>query len=106
MGIDVTLRRGDGPPLCRLPDPNGGTFDAAGDFDALLGASDLPVLGTIHAYGDTTFDGAQMATLIAEVDSALSRTELGPQARGLRRLRAMAEMCQADESLILHFCGD
>jgi hypothetical protein len=34
-----------------LPDRNGGTFDAAGDFDALLGSPNLPVLGSIDPFG-------------------------------------------------------
>lgn len=106
MGIDVTLRRGDGQPLKGLPDPTGGTFDAAGDFDDLLESSTLPVLGSFDPYGQITLDSQSMEALIVDVDTALNQPGTGSQARGLRRLRVMAEMCRADESLTLHVMGD
>jgi hypothetical protein len=106
VGIQVTLRRADGRPLRGLADPNGGTFDAAGDFDDMLGSPDLPVLGGMDPYGETTFDARQTIALIADVDSALGHAKPGPETRGLHRLRAMAEMCQTDESLTLHVLGD
>jgi hypothetical protein len=105
MGIEVTLQR-DGKRLSGLPDPNGGSFDAAGDFDELVGASDLPILGTLDPYGDVTLGAMMMAELIADVDQALQRSRPGPQLRGLRRLRVMAEMVQTDASLTLHAVGD
>jgi hypothetical protein len=106
MGIEVTLWRGDGRRLTGLPDPSGGTFDAAGDFDSLLDSSDLPVLGSIDPYGETTLNARHAAGLIREVDSVLDNPRGGPEARGLRRLRAMAEMCQTDQSLTLRAVGD
>jgi hypothetical protein len=106
MGIEVTLRRGDGQRVTGLPDPSGGTFDAAGDFDSLIESSDLPLLGSIDPYGETTLNARQSAALIEEVDSALDNPRPGPEARGLRRLRAMAEMCRTDASLTLCVVGD
>lgn len=106
MAMVVTLQRGGSQWLKRIPDPSGGTFDAAGDFDDLLGSTDLAVLGGIDPYEDTTFTSQKMAALIVDVDSALVHSPAGPQTRGLRRLRVMAEMCQSDEALTLHFFGD
>jgi len=106
MGIEVTLHRRDGERVSGLPDPNGGAFDAAGDFDALIDSPDLPILGSFDPYGDATLGAMTMADLIADVDNALATTCPGPQLRGLRRLRVMAEMVQADGSLTLHVLGD
>ena len=36
MGLSVILRTDRGEQVRGLDDPNGGTFDAAGDFDRLL----------------------------------------------------------------------
>jgi hypothetical protein len=47
-----------------------------------------------------------MADLIADVDRAIEMAGPGSQVRGLRRLRVMAEMVQADGSLALHVVGD
>lgn len=104
-GIEVTVQR-VGQRLSGLPDPNGGSFDAAGDFDELVGSSDLPILGTLDPYGDVTLGATMMADLIADVDRALQGSRSGPQLRGLRRLRVMAEMVQTDASLTLHVVGD
>ena len=105
VGIEVTLHC-DGEQLSGLPDPNGGSFDAAGDFDALIGSSDLPVIGSLDPYGDATLGAMTMPDLIADVDEALQGSRPGPQFRGLRRLRLMAEMVQTDASLTLHVVGD
>lgn len=105
VGIEVTLHR-DGKRLSGLPDPNGGSFDAAGDFDELVGSPDLPILGSLDPYGDVTLGAVKMAHLIADVDRALQGTRSGPHRRGLRRLRMMAEMVQTDASLTLHVVGD
>ena len=105
MGVEVTLHR-DGERLSGLPDPNGGSFDAAGDFDALIGSSDLPILGSLDPYSDATLDALLIDDLIADVDNALETARPGPLLRGLRRLRVMAEMVKADESLTLHLLGD
>ncbi len=106
MGIEVTLWQGDGRRMTRLSDPTGGTFDAAGDFDSLVQTSELPVLASMDTYGEVTLNAQLAAALIEEVDFALDNATPGPEARGLRRLRVMAEMCQTDASLILRAVGD
>jgi hypothetical protein len=37
--IYVELRDGEGRPIRGMPDPSGGTFDAAGDFDRFIDES-------------------------------------------------------------------
>ena len=47
-----------------MPDPNGGTFDAAGDFDRLLEFhEELPAWSSIDPYGDTVMDGERAIEL-------------------------------------------
>jgi hypothetical protein len=106
VGIEVTLHRHDGHRVTGLADPNGGTFDAAGDFDRLIDAPHLPIIGGFDRYRDSTLDADHMAALIADVVTALESASPGPEVRGLRRLRAMAARVQADESLILRVLGD
>jgi hypothetical protein len=106
MGIEVTLHRRDGGRVSGLADPNGGAFDAAGDFDALVGSSDLQIIGNLDPYGAATLGVRIMADLIVDVETAIESARPGPQLRGLRRLRVLAEMVQADESLTLHVVGD
>lgn len=99
MGVVVTLQTYDGAVVTRIPDPNGGTFDAAGDFDDLLEAPDiLPTLGILDPYGDTFLGAVYRRSLIADVDIALPYCS-GSAWRGLRRLRVVAEMCPTDPSL-------
>jgi len=83
-----------------LADPSGGTFDAAGDFDRLLpmenqlpvqGAPDLPTLGRIDAYADVEFSPDDMAAIRDEAVALLQLAKPGPEARGLKRLRVLAE---------------
>jgi hypothetical protein len=105
VALVVTLRRTDGSVVRALTDPSGGTFDAAGDFDELLDSSDLPFLGAIDPYDDTTVGAAATAGLLADVDRALL-TATGMTGRGLLRLRVMAELCRSDGSLTLRFEGD
>ncbi|WP_395695348.1 hypothetical protein [Nocardioides sp.] len=105
MGIEVTLHR-DGERLSGLPDPNGGSFAAAGDFDELLGSPELPFIGALDPYGDATLSHLVMDDLIADVNVALARARPGRQLRGLRRLRVMAEMVKAQKSLTLRVLGD
>lgn len=105
MALDVTLRRADGSVVRALPDPSGGTFEAAGDFDELLDLPDLPFLGAISPYSDTTVGAAAMAGLLEDVNRAL-QAATGMTARGLLRLRVLAELCRSDRSLTLRFEGD
>jgi hypothetical protein len=104
--ILVELRRENGEVVRDLRDPNGGLFDGAGDFDRLLpGAKGL--LRYIDLYGDTVFNRLQMEDLLGEVMQLLGRNDLSPsESRGLARLRALAEACQAGVHLYLWFVGD
>src|SRR4051794_21068840 len=54
-----------------VDDPNGGSCDAAGDFDELLPFDDpaYRCLGVIDPYGDTIFNRLQMPVLLSEVDA-------------------------------------
>ena len=79
MPIEVALHRSNGERVSGLADPNGGTFDAAGDFDALLGSPDLPVLGGLDPYAIVTLDAATMPGLISDVDNALALERQGAQ---------------------------
>jgi hypothetical protein len=97
------IESGDGA-IVELPDPSGGTFDAAGDFDDfLLGAgSDLPLLGQVDPYGDAHFTSDQARSLVTEVDQLLTRVgerrppesqgRPGMSRRGLLRLKTMAPL--------------
>lgn len=53
MGIQVELHAA-GERVRALPDPSGGLFDAAGDFDRLLRhrVTDLPLLGSVDLHGE------------------------------------------------------
>lgn len=58
--------------VATLPDPSGGTFDAAGDFDRLLQfAYELPMLSRIDEYDDMQFSGSELASVRDEVSSLL-----------------------------------
>jgi hypothetical protein len=85
--LKVTLRRADGSLVRAVPDPSGGTFDAAGDFDELLDSPDLPILDAIDPYGDTTVGAAAMAALLADVDRALLTATRTTRRRLLRLAR-------------------
>lgn len=105
MGLVVTLRMGDGAVLAGLTDPSGGTFDAAGDFDGLIGSKDLPVLGGLDPYGDADLPRSAIPGLLADIERASSGSS-GVLTRGLQRLEHMARLCLGDSSLALHFEGD
>jgi hypothetical protein len=72
----------------------------------LVGSGSLRAAVRVDPHEDTTLDAHQMPALIADLDSALSKPHSGPEFRGLRRLRIMAEMCQSDDALTLRFWGD
>jgi hypothetical protein len=101
----VTLRRADGTVLRDLPDPAGGTFDAAGDFEDLFGSADLPVLGALDPYDDTELSRSLIPGLLTDLHRAIPLAA-GSRKRGLARLQVMAERCQSDASLRLHLTGD
>ena len=109
MGVVAILVEADGRRVTRLGDPGGGTFDAAGDFDRLLGsADDQPgVLGGVDLYGVTTLESADMEDLVADIDRLVADETLQPvESRGLQRLRVMAEECARRGDLQIVFMGD
>jgi hypothetical protein len=106
MPMWVELRQVDSKPIRGLPDPSGGTFDAAGDFDRFLENPELPVLGAIDPYADTTLDVATMSGLLSDIAAALVTAKAGPESRGLLRLQTLATRCQNDSRLVLVFIGD
>jgi hypothetical protein len=103
VGVHVRMWRGH-EPVIHLPDPAGGWFDAAGDFDRLIPADDasFPVLGRADPYGDVELASEEMPELIAEIDRVLSGARPGPESNGLARLRVLAALCAetADSSLL------
>jgi hypothetical protein len=104
MWIELVDERGC--PRRALPDPNGGTFDAAGDFDRLLGpAPGFPVWSLIDECGDTWLDSAQAEQLSVEVGELLTRARNSREERGLRRLLALAAQASA-EGLRLRCIGE
>ena len=106
MGIQVELLVADNR-IKRLPDPAGGLFDAAGDFDRMLsrGNPALGLLGRVDPHGETRFRADEMHQLLAELELLLAQAMPGAERRGLTRLRAMAERC-AEEHGELVFIGD
>ena len=112
--IYVELRDGDGRPVRRLPDPSGGTFDAAGDFDRFVNESyiglgqdlDLSTLGKIDPYADTEMHPDHMAALLEDIAQVLPRAKAGPELRGLLRLQVMAKACAADPDSAMVWIGD
>ncbi|MEV6345869.1 hypothetical protein [Actinoplanes sp. NPDC051851] len=106
MGLQVELYVG-GRRVHGLPDPSGGLFDAAGDFDRLLSRADpVPgLLGAVDPHGETRFGASRMRALVAEVEVLLTRAADGSERRGVMRLRAMAEYCAEQEGELV-FAGD
>jgi hypothetical protein len=97
MGIQVELRVAD-ERVRRLPDPAGGFFDAAGNFDRLIprGSPALRLLGEVDPYGETCFGSGQMQDLVAEVELLIARAMAGAEHPGLMRLRVMALHCASE----------
>ena len=97
-----------------LTDPLGGTFDAAGDFDELLGSNVTPRLNALDPHADTLLPSGEMASLAAEVDFLLATIpetgqrpgRRGAAWRGLVWFRAMVERCAADSHTTLLVQGD
>lgn len=101
--------------IVALPDPSGGMFDAAGDFDRLLpmenqlpiqDAPNLPALGRIEAYVDMEFSADDMEAVEKDVSSLLPLAKPGPEARGLERLRVLAERGTRMPGSVLRVEGD
>jgi hypothetical protein len=108
MGMVVRLLRVDGETVRGLPDPAGGTFDAAGDFDRVLPDGDpaFAVLKHVNPYGDTVLTTIQMDELLADISELMTRRLHPAERRGLERLRVMATRCRDDVRLRLSFAGD
>lgn len=106
MGVQAYLYQA-GKRVTQLPDPSGGHFDAAGDFDRLLPAGTaFAVLGQIDPYGDLELGPHTMPSLVAELDQLLPQARPGAERRGLLRLKTMALACQAATDTVLIFRGD
>jgi hypothetical protein len=109
VSLTIELRDERGNAVRELPNPAGGTFDAAGGFDDLLPEDDdlsFALLRHVDRYGDTVFNRSQMPDLLAEVERlTLSATQ--PATRhGLERLRVIAERCRDGTHLYVWFIGD
>ena len=105
--IDVRLLDEQGHQQRGLPDPAGGTFDAAGDLDRLLElGEDLPVWSRVNPYDETKVTGPDATALLGELDHLERAAQNGPERRGLARLRVMTERCRDDDRLALLFVGD
>jgi hypothetical protein len=105
VGIVVTLEV-DGKPVT-VPDPSGGSCDAAGDFDRLLPFSaDLPVLSRIDPYDTVILRGDDLGQLAVEVDRVSALAAAGPERRGLARLRALAQEGTRRPGSVLRVSGD
>jgi hypothetical protein len=100
------LRTANGVAVRELLDPSGGTFDAAGDFDRLLGGAE-GLLRYVDPYGDTVFNRVQAPDLIRDIDLlAMAAGVTAVERRGLDRLRIMAEQLRDSVHRYLWFIGD
>ena len=105
MGVVVTLEING--QVVSLPDPSGGEFNAAGDFDRLLPFSpDLLLLSRIDPYGDVEFGSSDMAAIRDEVGSLVALARDGPERRGLLRLQTLAAHGSRIRGSVLHSVGD
>jgi hypothetical protein len=107
VGVIVELQMA-GRAVRSLPDPMGGSFDAAGDFDRLIVQPDIAssLLGRIDRYGETRLAPVEMSLLIREIDDLLVDARPGPEQHGLVRLRALALRCSQQQGAELVFVGD
>ena len=105
--VRVVLIDADGRPHT-LDDSVGGAFDAAGDFDRLIGidAQLLPMWSSLYAEEDWTFEEDDLAGLLQDLDVLESRAIAGVEQQGLTRLRRLAEAALADPSLTLEWRAD
>jgi hypothetical protein len=110
----VELRDGEGRVMRGMPDPSGGRFDAAGDFDRFFDESyaghisdlRLGTLGKVDPYAATEMRPDRMRLLLADIELALPAAKPGPERRGLLRLKAMAETCAALPKSTMVWIGD
>jgi hypothetical protein len=105
VGVTVTLEV-DGH-VVTLPDPSGGTFNAAGDFDRLLpSATALPMLSRIDEHGDVRFSASELRSVCREASRLLTLARDGPERRGVMRLLALATYGSQVPRSALRIVGD
>jgi hypothetical protein len=106
MGVIAVLEIEDRP--VRLPDPSGGTFNAAGDFDSLIpfAESKFSVLSKVDPYGDTQVARSDLAALRAEIDLLVKEVSGSAERHGLLRLRALVDAARDEPAGVLRFIGD
>lgn len=112
--IYVELRDGERHPIREMPDPSGGTFDAAGDFDRFINESyfgrradwDLPTLSKVDPYANTEMNADGMAALLDDIAKVIPEANEGPELRGLLRLQVMAETFERAHGSVMVWLGD
>ena len=106
MPILAVLRNEQGEQQLGLADPNGGTFDAAGDLERLIPSNDptYRLIRQVDPNGNTVFGRLQMQDLLADIDRLQPTRPV--ETRGLARLRRLAELCRDGVRLDLWLIGD
>jgi hypothetical protein len=103
VGIRVYAESSDGTWVRDLEDPNGGRFDAAGDFDQVLAGldDDYPRLRAIDPDSVALIPRNRSPELHDELTRLLG-TDLRPiERRGLNRLLALVSLAVGDSSITL-----
>jgi hypothetical protein len=67
---------------------------------------EFQVLRGIDPYGKTVFNHLQMETFLAEWERVEERAHDESQKEAWRKVKEMAESCQADRDLYLRFVGN
>lgn len=100
MAIHVELRDEAGSTVTDVPDPSGGSFTAASDFERFVDRppygqvpTGTPVVESLDPSGTTVTPSGAMARVISDCVRALEVARSGPERRGLLRLRSLAEEC-------------
>lgn len=108
MGVEAYLRTESGEAIRGLPDPAGGTFDAAGDFERLIPYEDrsFRLLCYVNPYGDTVFNTVQMEDLLGDLERLAALNPKPIEKRGLDRLRVISERCRSEPHEYVWFVGD
>jgi hypothetical protein len=113
VAIRVTVRHQG--QIVALPDVDGRTFDAAGDFDRLLpmetqpplrDTPDLPFFSRVEVYADVEFSSPEMPAIEHEARSLMPLATLGPEVRGPQWLSALARYGANLQGAVLHVQGD
>ncbi|MBI4943373.1 MAG: hypothetical protein HY830_21725 [Actinobacteria bacterium] len=107
MALYIVLLDEMGTRVRDVPDPDGGTFDAAGDFDTLLDlAGPWQMWSRLDPYEDTELDHEQAALLLSDIARLRPLAQTGIETRGLDRLAALASICTHRPGYTLRFDGD